>query len=355
MNQESRPRNQDSPRKTMNVEDTSSKAMVAIDGVGLFAPPTIDLSNSGLEEFQHPEFKRYRPKDILTKSGIVPISTDRHSSSRAAAPVSAARPINTAASKPLVNVSKPRQNALQTSHSLSRRPFYQQTSHKNKNLNNNVNNAKENSVNTAKGNKVASVIGKQGINVVKSSACWVWRPKIKVQDHVSKNSGSYICKQFDYVDPEGNISYLTDFKEHDGGYVAFRGEAKGGKITGKGKSSMETRPSQDYILMPLWKENSLFDTYSQASDGHNKDKHVNSATPTYIDFPNDPLILDLEDTRIFDDAYDDRDEGAEADYNNLETVISIRPIPSTRIHKDHPKEQILREVNSAIQTKKMAK
>nr|GEY43421.1 hypothetical protein [Tanacetum cinerariifolium] len=33
-NQESRPRNQDSSRKTINVEDTSSKAMVAIDGTG---------------------------------------------------------------------------------------------------------------------------------------------------------------------------------------------------------------------------------------------------------------------------------------------------------------------------------
>nr|GEW47734.1 retrovirus-related Pol polyprotein from transposon TNT 1-94 [Tanacetum cinerariifolium] len=30
-----------------------------------------------------------------------------------------------------------------------------------------------------------------------------------------------------------------------------------------------------------------------------------------------------EDARIFDDAYDDRDEGAEADYNNLETVIPV--------------------------------
>nr|GEU90488.1 hypothetical protein [Tanacetum cinerariifolium] len=29
----------------------------------------------------------------------------------------------------------------------------------------------------------------------------------------------------------------------------------------------------------------------------------------------------LEDTGIFDDAYDDRDEGAEADYNNLETAL----------------------------------
>nr|GEX94020.1 hypothetical protein [Tanacetum cinerariifolium] len=63
----------------------------------------------------------------------------------------------------------------------------------------------------------------------------------------------------------------------------------------------------------------------------------------------------LEDTRIFDDAYDDRDEGAEADYNNLEKVISVIPIPSTRIHKDHPKEQIIGEVNSVVQTRKMAK
>ncbi|GJZ56651.1 putative ribonuclease H-like domain-containing protein [Tanacetum coccineum] len=32
----------------------------------------------------------------------------------------------------------------------------------------------------------------------------------------------------------GNMSYLTDFKEFDGGYVAFGGGAKGGKITSKG-------------------------------------------------------------------------------------------------------------------------
>nr|GEW65334.1 putative ribonuclease H-like domain-containing protein [Tanacetum cinerariifolium] len=51
----------------------------------------------------------------------------------------------------------------------------------------------------------------------------------------------------------------------------------------------------------------------------------------------------LKDNGIFDDAFDDRDEGAEADYNNLETIIPFPPIPSTRIHKDHPKEQIIGE------------
>nr|GFA08831.1 hypothetical protein [Tanacetum cinerariifolium]GFA18799.1 hypothetical protein [Tanacetum cinerariifolium] len=78
--------------------------------------------------------RNFAPTAVLTKSRIIPISTARQSSSRAAAPVSAARPINTVAPKLL---------------------------------------------NTAKGNKATSVIGEQEINAVKSLACWVWRSKIK--------------------------------------------------------------------------------------------------------------------------------------------------------------------------------
>nr|GEU93430.1 putative ribonuclease H-like domain-containing protein [Tanacetum cinerariifolium] len=443
------------------------------------------------EQANQPRKKEFCSTAVLTMSGIVPISTARQSSSRASAPVSAARPINIVASKP--------------------------------------------------------------INVVKSSACWVWRTKIKVQDHVFKNSGSYICKQFDYVDPEGrlknmtgNISYLTDFNEYDGGYVAFGGGAKGGNITGKGtirtgkldfkdvyfvkelqfnlfnvlhtrdkKNSVLFTDTECFVLSPNFKladenqvllkvprkkqyrnktlieaartmladsklpttfwaeavstacyvqnrvlvvkpyfktpyelfkgrsyalsfmrpfgchvsilntldqlgkfdgksdegifvgysttskafrvynirtrkveenlhitflenkpiiaggrpewlydidalsksinyapvsvDNSLFDSSSPTLDGHNKDKHgpfqasesnnqerpnaksstktvntigpVNTATPTYADYPNDPLMPDLEDAGIFNDAYDDKDKGAEADYNNLETDL----------------------------------
>nr|GEY77789.1 retrovirus-related Pol polyprotein from transposon TNT 1-94 [Tanacetum cinerariifolium] len=93
-----------------------------------------------------------------------------------------------------------------------------------------------------------------------------------------------------------------------------------------GQSSMEAGPRQDYILMPLWIDNSLFNSSLQASDGSNKDKHVNTVTSPYAAYPNDPLMHDLEDARIFDDAYDDRDEGAEADYNNLKI---------TKIHMDN--------------------
>ncbi|GJY47982.1 ribonuclease H-like domain-containing protein [Tanacetum coccineum] len=91
----------------------------------------------------------FDPTAVLTKSGIVPISAARQSSSRAAAPASVAKPINTVAPKPFVNVARPRPNAFHKSHSPSRTPFNQQTTLKNKILK--VNTAKVNYVNTAKG------------------------------------------------------------------------------------------------------------------------------------------------------------------------------------------------------------
>nr|GEZ68766.1 hypothetical protein [Tanacetum cinerariifolium] len=69
---------------------------------------------------------------------------------------------------------------------------------------------------------------------------------------------------------------------------------------------------------------------------------INTATPTYVHYPNDPLMPDLKDVGIFDDDYDDRDDGVEADYNNLEIVILVSPIPSTKTHKDHPKEHSIK-------------
>ncbi|GKE28789.1 hypothetical protein Tco_1444173, partial [Tanacetum coccineum] len=149
--------------------------------------------------------RNFAPTAVLTKFGIVPISTAKQSSSRAATPLSVARPINTAAPKLFVNVAKTKPNVFQKAHALSSRPFNQQIALNNKSLNNKVNIAKVNSVNTAKGKRVTSVVGEQGINVVKSSACWVWRSKRNIVDHTSKNSGSYICKQFDYVDPTGRL------------------------------------------------------------------------------------------------------------------------------------------------------
>ncbi|GKF85009.1 hypothetical protein Tco_0249907 [Tanacetum coccineum] len=64
---------------------------------------------------------------------------------------------------------------------------------------------------------------------------------------------------------------------------------------------------------------------------------------------------DLPNTSIFSGAYDDKDEGAETDLNNLETTMNVSHIPTTRIYKDHPKDQIIRDINSATQTRRMTK
>nr|GEV48337.1 putative ribonuclease H-like domain-containing protein [Tanacetum cinerariifolium] len=179
----------------------------------------------------------------------------------------------------------------------------------------------------------------------------------------------------------GNISYLTDFKEHDGRYAAFGGGAKGAtkdetsRILKSFITEIENLVEKkvqiigcdngtefnNRVMNVFCKEKGSGPEWLFDIDALSKSMNyapvptVNTATPTYANYPNDPLMPDLKDSGIFDDAYDDRDEGAEADYNTLETVISVSPIPSTRIHKDHPKEQIIREVNSAVQTRKMAK
>nr|GEW85486.1 hypothetical protein [Tanacetum cinerariifolium] len=63
--------------------------------------------------------------------------------------------------------------------------------------------------------------------------------------------------------------------------------------------------------------------------------------------------MDMKTTGIFDGAFDDRDLGAEADTNNLDSSIVVSPIPITRVHKDHPKEQIIRDPNLNTQTRRM--
>nr|GEU74498.1 hypothetical protein [Tanacetum cinerariifolium] len=52
---------------------------------------------------------------------------------------------------------------------------------------------------------------------------------------------------------------------------------------------------------------------------------------------------------------DDEDVGAETDITNLDTRIPVSPIPTTIIHKDHPAEQIIGDIHSAPQTRRMTK
>ncbi|GJR77398.1 putative ribonuclease H-like domain-containing protein [Tanacetum coccineum] len=72
---------------------------------------------------------------------------------------------------------------------------------------------------------------------------------------------------------------------------------------------------------------------------------IDASTLPNADLPIDPNMPDLEDASdtlpndgIFNGAYDDdEDVGAVADFNNMDNTIAVSPIPTLRIHKDHPK------------------
>ncbi|GJX10851.1 putative ribonuclease H-like domain-containing protein [Tanacetum coccineum] len=85
---------------------------------------------------------------------------------------------------------------------------------------------------------------------------------------------------------------------------------------------------------------------------------IDASTLPNADLPIDPNMPDLEDDSnvfpndgIFSGAYDDEDVGAEADFNNMDNTIDVSPIPTLRVHKDHPKGQILGDPKSAVQTR----
>ncbi|GJZ72520.1 hypothetical protein Tco_0636371, partial [Tanacetum coccineum] len=62
-----------------------------------------------------------------------------------------------------------------------------------------------------------------------------------------------------------------------------------------------------------------------------------------------------EDYSIFDFTRDDEDDVVVADINNLDTTIKVNPNPTIRIHKDRPLNQVIGDLQSATQTRKMQK
>ncbi|GJS80122.1 putative ribonuclease H-like domain-containing protein [Tanacetum coccineum] len=68
-----------------------------------------------------------------------------------------------------------------------------------------------------------------------------------------------------------------------------------------------------------------------------------------IDDPNMPNLEEI----VYSD--DDEEVGAEADMNNLAKTVHVSPILTTRIHKDHPLEQIIGDIHSEPQNRRMTK
>nr|GEV00319.1 hypothetical protein [Tanacetum cinerariifolium] len=100
-------------------------------------------------------------------------------------------------------------------------------------------------------------------------------------------------------------------------------------------------------------------TYSTDSQEPSSDaRHISERVANQEETPSLDNILSL--TNRFEDILggtpnSDESNGAEANISNLETVITASPTPTLRIHKDHPKIQIIGHVDTLIQTRNKSK
>ncbi|GJR36569.1 putative ribonuclease H-like domain-containing protein [Tanacetum coccineum] len=170
-----------------------------------------------------------------------------------------------------------------------------------------------------------------------------------------------------------SMSYLSDFKEFDGGYVTFRGGAKGGKITSKGTlktgtnsndfvgteesigaghSSKETGSSQDYILMPLWKDGSLFDSSLKNASNDEPQPSSDAGKKDDEGVCKESGIADQEKPK---NSTQGVNTAGLIDMSNITTTYLVPSTPNTRIHKDHSLDHVIGDVQSGVQTRRMTK
>ncbi|GJX54425.1 putative ribonuclease H-like domain-containing protein [Tanacetum coccineum] len=142
----------------------------------------------------------------------------------------------------------------------------------------------------------------------------------------------------------------------------------GFKPSSDGEKKINSDPSKEDERDDQEKDDNVNSTnnINTVSDGNNANNvnvvssTVNAAgikvnavgAKTSIELPDDPNMLELEDIVYSDD---DKDVDAEVDMNNLDAFMLVSPIPTTKIHKDHLVEQIIRDLNSAPQTRKITK
>ncbi|GJV48497.1 putative ribonuclease H-like domain-containing protein [Tanacetum coccineum] len=363
-------RTQASSRRTINVEEISYKAMLAIDGAGfdwsfmadeevpsdmalmafsnseipdksrkglgfvsyndvpppptgLFSPPTIDLSNSGLEEFQQPEFEGYGPK--ISKSVSEDIYNEVMKSPNALLVEELVSNDKLEKKTVFPNVAKINFVKPQQQEKPIRKPVKYAKMPK--------------EVNTARPNTVV-------VNAIKENQ---GHPQIEDQGYVDSGCSRHMTS---------NMSYLSDFKAFDGGYVTFRGGAKRGRITGKGTLKTGTN-SNDFAGKK--DDEGGFDNQERPK----KSTHdVNTARPIInIASTNDntgslnintgsPIVTTaLTETTH---AYYFEDE-IELDMSNISTTYPVSFTPNTRIHKDHSLDNVIGDVQFSVQTRRMTK
>ncbi|GJW81939.1 putative ribonuclease H-like domain-containing protein [Tanacetum coccineum] len=150
-----------------------------------------------------------------------------------------------------------------------------------------------------------------------------------------------------------------------------------------GTSTGKEGTNQDYIVMPIWKDASYFDSLSKDVDDsslkedNDAGQHINTASPEVntvrFEFNIvDPLVNTassydphslkdmfkvgashtLEATHV--EFFSDEDE-PKVNLGNIPNSYTVPTTPNTRIHKDHPIKNVIGDVKSSVQTRRMTR
>ncbi|GJW51756.1 putative ribonuclease H-like domain-containing protein [Tanacetum coccineum] len=169
------------------------------------------------------------------------------------------RTVNTAHHKTTVFSAKPIPRFSKPAQSTVRRTFQNKTTLYNKRFTQKVNTAKAQAVNTARPKVVETVRQNSAVvNAVRVNQENDGKPQQDDTGFVDSGCSRHMT---------GNIAYLSDFKEFDGGYVTFGGGAHGGRISGKGTLKTDSLDFEDVYFVNELKFN-LF-SVSQMCDKKN--------------------------------------------------------------------------------------
>ncbi|GJV03281.1 putative ribonuclease H-like domain-containing protein [Tanacetum coccineum] len=277
-NKEGQFRNQDNNKKLGNNEDTSSKAMLSIDGVGTYKRGLATVEEQ-LITYKKNEFEKVKQEkegiefkiekfdkaskdlDKLLRSQI----TDKSKKGLGYNVVPPPHPL-------IYNRPKKLDLSYSDLDEFKEPEFKTYGSEDINTAKVKVNTVRRKAVKTARPiSAVVNTVRVNQANAVNTSACWVWRP-------TKPNSASITLKKHTYIDARGrsngcsrhmtgNIAYLSDFKEFDRGYVTFGGEAHGGRNFGKGTLKTDSLDFEDVNFVNELKFN-LF-SVSQMCDKKN--------------------------------------------------------------------------------------
>nr|GEW32915.1 ribonuclease H-like domain-containing protein [Tanacetum cinerariifolium] len=150
----------------------------------------------------------------------------------------------------------------------------------------------------------------------------------------------------------------TEFKNREMNQFCEMKESKSSQDNGFQPSSdvgkkVDEDLRHEYECKDQEKEDKVSNTNNVNAAGTNGVNTIGANTNNKLPF--DPEMPTLEDISTFNFSTNQEDADEEADMNNMDTTIQVSPTPTIRIHKDHPLDQMIRDLYSTTQTRNMSK